>query len=1141
MVRVLLAPPHHNHPRTHNNNSMPRQLESALHALLPVVFAALATVFLSQHVVQRQFGTDAACTAAPLVFAATLGAAMLFVGSAESSFATGGGSEPFATSRHNGNNNNSNDGDDDKNHGSAAAAVYYVIRQRVAWGHVVLLLLVPPLMHLTLFGGRIVSRYASTDDLCDFLLSLTAPCVLLSVMHWLHESNLRYSPYAGVLQLSNSIAAMGGGGGDRQRFLISTVIPFGAIVLTSVVLQLRYLIPMCHRFAYHFVGVQFPTWLLTLYWTIATISMLAAGFFWGRVSATTGQPLFGEYHEDFVQLCLAVSGLCLGKAVGLPWNMTPLPILGILGLSLWMYTRMMRYLAIFLFVVHATGVVVFTYRFVGIDQVLSLPLPGVELSLTRFGMVVIFASILIGLVVGLAVRSTGGYMARMLKMVDAAGMVMIAYTVLLTILEIALMKRPVPTKELAGVQLEEDEAEEMLYGQGLVFLTSALLIGISLFMKRVRILQERSAVVVVSLAIGKAVAVFIDTAETESGGASKGDPSGTAVLLRALVASLLCAVMFAPRVFLQPVHVKSPAGRQRRSFSGGPDLPKSAMRMIFLYAFVFLPITLIVTIPYVLFPLINVLAGIYRNESYYSVSTPISELLGAAMCLWGLACISMLNFYLPDGGGAAWKKLSALAFLMGIGIIFTAPTMGMSVGKAANSPYASMSSLGSQLISRSKSRTGGWGILSAALATLLAVLGPLELKERRDTSGRKDKYLLFRTMVFSLLFGGGVSWFITVQSMSEAQWIFLVLTLIASMALAFLGTVAAVLGHFVEPENFDEVEMVARTWFVALVAFLPISGIPQLFQSGSVVHPFGVGGWLSTYLTVASLSALSFSLSLSFRHGKDQQTRGLGNIGCLVSWICAIAVLYGRFGVAGLDTNFNVTSIAGIPATIIGTLLFGTILLALEGETSSQARGRRVSVTTSHKGSRSSLRLNLPQLTRGNRWFPPFVLTVTVFLVASLYTVLLRGSGLLPFSGSVARSHEDVFANVFGSAASVSDEAHDLATLAEKSVSHSLALTTSAKLAGSGFWTAKGFFGPLLHLAGVFATLPSLFLLVNQYWLGLSVPSAQVTVGLPLNIIPVALCRGIPVLQAAALLVVAGAIAQLLLRRQVEQISKMRL
>ena len=158
-----------------------------------------------------------------------------------------------------------------------------------------------------------------------------------------------------------------------------------------------------------------------------------------------------------------------------------------------------------------------------------------------------------------------------------------------------------------------------------------------------------------------------------------------------------------------------------------------------MYAFVFLPITLVATIPYVLFPFVNAVSGSFCNESYYSVSTPISEFMGSAIFLWGLALLSMLNHYLPDGGGEAGKKLSALAFLMGIGVFFAGPTMGMSIGEVAYSPYASMSSLSSQLIMRGKSRTGGWGILSEALATLLAVSGSLELKERRTLTFNVEK------------------------------------------------------------------------------------------------------------------------------------------------------------------------------------------------------------------------------------------------------------------------------------------------------------------------------------------------------------------------------------------------------------------
>ena len=121
---------------------------------------------------------------------------------------------------------------------------------------------------------------------------------------------------------------------------------------------------------------------------------------WGRTSTVTNELFFGEYHEDIVQLSISLSGMLLGKAFGFPWNLTPLPILAFLGLSVWITTKMMRYLVIFLFVVHAAGVVIFGYRFASINGVqIPLAIRGINVGLVRFGMAEVFGSVLIGIVV----------------------------------------------------------------------------------------------------------------------------------------------------------------------------------------------------------------------------------------------------------------------------------------------------------------------------------------------------------------------------------------------------------------------------------------------------------------------------------------------------------------------------------------------------------------------------------------------------------------------------------------------------------------------------------------------------------------------------------------------------------------------
>ena len=100
--------------------------------------------------------------------------------------------------------------------------------------------------------------------------------------------------------------------------------------------------------------------------------------------------------------------------------------------------------------------------------------------------------------------------------------------------------------------------------------------------------------------------------------------------------------------------------------------------------------------------------------SFRNMMPPVSEIIGSPICLWGIASLYTLNHHLPDGGAKTWKKTSALCLLIGIGIVFSAPSIPEWIvvdnELGVSSPYAPISSLGSQLASQSRSRTGGWGI-----------------------------------------------------------------------------------------------------------------------------------------------------------------------------------------------------------------------------------------------------------------------------------------------------------------------------------------------------------------------------------------------------------------------------------------------
>lgn len=790
--------------------------------------------------------------------------------------------------------------------------------------------------------------------------------------------------------------------------------------------------------------------------------------------------------------------------------------------------------------------VLLSYRFAGIDSKITLAIPWFQLTLIRFGMVIVFASILIGVVMGLSVRSSGGLGSTSLKKVDLAGILLITYAALLTTLEVTLLKQPAPFQELANIEIDETDGNgsaDVVYDHATSLLTGAVLIALTLFMQKYRIISLPCSAITHSAAVGKLLAVFIDMYAFQDEQLAGRASAGSKMLFQMAIASLLTLAIVAPRAFLKPVYVKASA-RNKHAIGTKPGsiVPFDTDIKIWIYALVLLPLVLMTSIPYLLLPLSEVIAGHYSGM-YYSVAPSMSEVAGLALSLWGLACLSMLNHLLPDAGGEGWKKVSALTFLMGVGLALSAPTLpswiGLDSRNASYNPFASISSLGNKIVLKDRSRIGGWGLVFASLATLLAVSGPLELRERRYASGKKDNFLMFRMMIFSIMFGCGASWFITILNMSEEKMAVILVTSIGCMAISFFGTVAAVLGYFVELENFEEVESIVLICGIGFPVFGLIAGIPQIML-GDAAHPFGTGGWLSTYLVVTGYTALGFATVLRSRASKNATTRSQGNLGTVVAWLCAVAVLYGRYGVAGLDGSFEVTKLLGVPISVIGTFLVAPILLILEGEGGSERRGRVQRLNAAPpKLSQSPLQLALPQLNRSNRFAPLYSGTILVLLAASLHAILLRGCGWFFLGGNRApKNQEEVFTMLFGS----SGVGAEVSALAKHTILHSQALRTSARLAATGIWTTGNLVVPLLHLTGVAATLPAVYFIHTHLWLGQKPSTSfQVVAAMLLNLVPLALCWGLPSLLAIATIGLVGATLELFKLQQQRQHSQMRI
>jgi hypothetical protein len=285
-------------------------MESLLHSLLPPVAASIACFQLMSALIDS-WGLDKAVTLAPYLFAMLLSCGMLWLGCVRSSFSSL---------------------QSDSN--SKTGLMRFAVSSFTARVHSTLLLLVPPIMHVLAFRRRIMSSNASFDDVYDLVLAWVFPYLLHYLIHILHHSGAWKGPYA----MSNLLFPTYG------NTLRGVVVPMGVTVVASLAVQQRYLIPLCHSVAYQFNGHdQSSNEIVSAFLSLATLSSLMAIWVWGRKSVETGEPVFGEYHEDVVQLLLALSGFLVGKAFGMPWNLTPLPILAFLGLSVWATTRMVRF------------------------------------------------------------------------------------------------------------------------------------------------------------------------------------------------------------------------------------------------------------------------------------------------------------------------------------------------------------------------------------------------------------------------------------------------------------------------------------------------------------------------------------------------------------------------------------------------------------------------------------------------------------------------------------------------------------------------------------------------------------------------------------------------------------------------------
>mmetsp|Transcript_6665 Transcript_6665/g.13688 ORF Transcript_6665/g.13688 Transcript_6665/m.13688 type:complete len:1496 (+) Transcript_6665:181-4668(+) len=1094
--------------------TLTQAFERILHFTLPPISAATVAYGTAASSLSSSYislGLDTASLIFPHVFAFHLALGILLLGTAPSMLANAGHLAEHANFDSWASNKKK---DDDKTtKPDQASKPSCAINSREGKALSIMLVFAPPFVHLVTFRQRIAYAYASWDDLFDFVLIATVPYIL----HYLLASN-------GILDerwrrslmwlLKSGTSPIEGG-----RTLRGAVIPMAISLFSCIAFQQRYLIPLCARASYIVNGHEgiISPMLASTFLTLGTVFGYASVWFFGRKSPS-GEYLLGEYHEDAFQVILGASAVFFGMSCSPPWTFLPVPMLAAESLALWVITKQLRYAFLMVFVLFTVGTIIIAYRLTFLSEYVEI-FPGKNIVLKSFAHVALLASLWLIFLVGLVHRTPGGYATQFMKNWDVTGVFFAMYGIVLVVMEFALLREPMPLYSRDSFEV----GRVAVYSPATSYFTGFLIILIASHMKRQKLMKVGSFITSVSIAVGKTVTVLIESSILD------GDDSLQILFLRWIVASALLFTISAPYAVLKPHHMKMTIHAKRNlgpSGKPGRYLPNDISLTVLVYSAVVLPLIILVSVPLVIEPFVGILSG-HNKSAYYATSPSFSEVIGYSSSLWGVAVLSMTNHFLPDGGADLLRRVSALIFLLGIFISFSSPAIpGTSVSTDDSSLlFQSVSSLEVE----SSNNSGGWGLISAFLAILLAMTGPLELREVRDASGRKDSRQLLRLMIFGVMFGCGLSWFFTMQSMSKDIFIPIFVTSFSCMAMSFLGTVATVMGYFLETKDFLEAEQIANVWAgVGFPVFFVISSV----SLSAHAHPFGIGGWASTYLSVCGLCAGAFTVMVRLRDDKNSITRGYGNASCIISWLCAITVVYGRYGVAGVGV-VGVTSVAGIPMSILGTILCSPILLLLEGEHFESSRKNYQIASIQSKKKEAQFGLILRSLTRSNRFAPLLAGTIGVFVTASFYAIFLRGCGVSRLSflfgaGDVIKSQADVFSHVYGKFRTTrAGSLDDVATMAKKSIVHTRTMIAAARLSGSGLWTAKSFSGPLMNIIGLLGILPGLQYIVKHSWSGSCPPSRKVMISLPLNVLAIIIGRGIPSLVAAAVIGLFGGIMQL--------------
>ena len=526
--------------------------------------------------------------------------------------------------------------------------------------------------------------------------------------------------------------------------------------------------------------------------------------------------------------------------------------------------------------------------------------PGVlKMSLLGFSMLPIAAGACIMFVYSaVSLKLSRGSTRRRPTVFNATSTMLIIYTFLLFFIESALYH-----------DNGETISDEEMYSKTLILSTSAILGVTILWLKHLDIVGSFSAVAIVSALLSKAIAVIIEIQSLDD---IKKDHQK--FLLDALVCMAFCWTVSAPYFILHPVQVG--VHRSISRHTGGRSSSYSNNEMVIyvngearypyvavvVYCGIILPFLLAVTLSRVFMPLS---ARLFQEQNISNPSLRSSDTLGYALLLWGLFVVFMLRYVSPEGGFQSWRKCAAVSSIIGTLIVFFAPAMPFTRTTSEN-PYFSMSSLSNAMAQELK---GVWGLVSLSLAVLLALTGPLRLRSKRSS---KESFGKIRAVVFSSMFGCGLSYFLVSQLSDNLSAKKSAYVLVSSSLSAFVQTYSSV--EVYTTQLIPKTIRFVRTGTIFSVFSVFFMVILECTLCGKLTG-FELGSPPSIQLFTMIPLLLLIAFAAKIRKKNDSQMKQLQNTYTFLSWIAAVLTIYGSFGLASVGVHSKMKMLLGVPVS----------------------------------------------------------------------------------------------------------------------------------------------------------------------------------------------------------------------------------